>query len=112
MVGTAALLSALVHVAMLLMGQSSGARAGAASFGGAEHLRWRIARLEHPGSAEPWPTALVGTAAVATASAMALVGCVLAGAPASAVGVLVCLGVVALIGLRPTWAWGRHGVPG
>ena len=110
-VGSEALVSALVHVALLFLGRES---PGALSlgFGGAEHLRWRIERLEHPGSPDPWPTALVGTAAVATATAMALVGCMLAGAPATLLGVLTCLGAVALIGLRPTWAWGRHGAPG
>jgi hypothetical protein len=107
-VGTEALLSALVQVA-LLVGRET--RAVAPGFGGAEHLRWRIARLEHPGSPAPWPTALAGTAAVATGTAMALVGCMLAGAPASVAGALACLVVVALISLRPMWAWGRHGAP-
>ncbi|MGC8472706.1 MAG: hypothetical protein ACP5PM_10515, partial [Acidimicrobiales bacterium] len=60
------------------------------------------------GAPAPWPTALVGTAAAATASAMALVACVLTGAPASTAGVSACLAVVALIALRPAWAWGRH----
>jgi hypothetical protein len=109
-VGTEALLTALVHVAMLFGRELPGAVA--AGFGGAEHLRWRIARLEHPGSTEPWPTALVGTAAAATGAAMALVACVLAGAPASILGIFACVGVVAVVGLRPTWAWGRHRAPG
>ena len=109
-VGAEALVSALVHVATIAVSGSTGALA--AGFGGAEDLGWRIARLERPGSSEPWPTALVGSAAVATGAAMALVACMLAGAPASIAGVLVCLGVVALIGLRPTWTWGRRGVPG
>ncbi|MDA8056885.1 MAG: M56 family metallopeptidase [Actinomycetota bacterium] len=109
-VGPEALLSALVHVALLVGGAPAGP--AVAGFGAAEHLRWRVARLEHPGSAEPLPTALVGMAAAATAGAMALVGCVLVGAPASVVGAAACLGVVALIGLRPTWAWGRRGEPG
>lgn len=108
-VGTEALVSALVHAVMLL---GKGAPGVAPGFMGAEHLRWRIARLEHPGSAGPWPTAVVGTAALATASAMALVACVLAGAPASVAGVLACLAVVALICLRPMWAWGSRRAPG
>ena len=108
-VGTEALLSALIHVAMLAGYQTSAVAPG---LGGVEHLRWRIARLEHPGSPAPWPTALVGTAAVATGTAMALVGCLLAGAPASVAGAFACLAVVALIALRPTWAWGHHRAPG
>jgi len=107
-VGTKALLSALVRVATLV---GRCAPDEPADFSGAEHLRWRIARLEHPGSPTPWPTVLVGTVAVGTATAMALVGCVLAGAPASIAGAFACLAVVALIGLRPMWAWGRHVAP-
>ncbi len=108
-VGTEALVSALVRAVRLV---GSEAPPMAPGFMGAEHLRWRIARLEHPGPAPPWPTALVGVAAAATATAMALVACLLAGAPASVVGASACLGVVALIALRPTWAWGRHRAPG
>ncbi|MDA8072853.1 MAG: M56 family metallopeptidase [Actinomycetota bacterium] len=104
-VGTEALLSALIHVAMLVGHETPAVAPG---FMGAEHLRWRIARLERPGSTAPWPTALVGSAAVATGIAMALVACVLAGAPASAVGASSCLAGVALIALRPLWAWGHH----
>ena len=106
-VGTEALLSALIHVAMLVGHETPAVAPG---FMGAEHLRWRIARLERPGSTAPWPTALVGSAAVATGTAMALVACVLAGAPASAVGASSCLAVVSLIALRPLWAWGHHRV--
>ncbi|MDA8317292.1 MAG: M56 family metallopeptidase [Actinomycetota bacterium] len=104
-VGTETLVSALVHVATL-MGRHT--PAVAPGFGGAEHLRWRIARLERPGTPAPWPTAIVGTAAAATASAMALLACVLAGAPASVAGALACLAVVALVSVRPMWAWGSH----
>jgi hypothetical protein len=109
-VGAEVLVSALVHAVMLV--GSGAAAAVAPGFGDAEHLRWRIARLEHPGSAAPWPTAVVGTAAVVTGTAMALVGCMLVGAPASVGGALACLVVVALIGLRPMWAWGRAHAPG
>ena len=104
-VGTETLVSALVHVATLA---GSGTPAVAPGLGDAEHLRRRIARLERPRSSAPWPTAIVGTAAVATGGAMAVVGCVLAGAPASAVGALGCLAAVALVALRPMWGWGRH----
>ena len=104
-VGCEALLSALVRVALLGRGAPSGVVAG---FGGAEHLRWRIARLEHPGAVEAGPTAVVGTAAAVTGSAMAFVGCQLAGAPVTLLGVLPCLGAVAAVALRPTWAWRRR----
>ncbi|MDA8357620.1 MAG: M56 family metallopeptidase [Actinomycetota bacterium] len=108
-VGTESVLSALIQAAVLVSHKTPPMAPG---FMGAEHLRWRISRLEHPGSAEPWPTAVVAMAAAASASAMALVACVLAGAPASLAGVFACLVVVAAIGLRPTWAWGRHRGPG
>ena len=108
-VGREVLLSALARAVVLV---GSGAAGAAPGFMEAEHLRWRIARLEHPGSTALWPTAVVGTAAAATAGAMAIVACVLAGASASAVGASACLVVVALIALRPTWTWGRHRVLG
>jgi len=107
-VGTEALVSALVQVALVVGRETPAVAPG---FDGTEHLRWRIARLEHPGSPAPLPTVIVGTAAVAAASAMALVACLLAGAPTSVAGVLACLAFVALISLRPMWAWGRHGAP-
>ncbi len=108
-VGTEALLSALIHVGMLMGRETPAVAPGP---GWAEHLRWRVARLERPASPAPWPTAVVSTATIATGTAMALVGCMLAGVPASAAGASACLAVVALVGLRPTWAWGRHGAPG
>lgn len=104
-VGCEALLSALVRVALMGRDASSGVMAG---FGGVEHLRWRIARLEHPGAVETWPTALVGTAAAVTGSAMAFVGCQLTGTPVTLLGVTSCLGAVAAVALRPTWAWRRR----
>jgi len=100
-VGSGALVAALAHVALVLMGHEYGGTPSL-GFGGAEHLRWRIERLEHRGPPDPWPTALVGTAAVATGTAMALVGCMLAGGSATLDGVLACFGVVALVALRPT----------
>jgi Zn-dependent protease with chaperone function len=107
-VGTDALVSALAQVALLVGREASPVAPGS---GDAEHLRWRIARLEHPGTPASWPTALAGTAAAATAIAMGVVGCLLAGAPASVARVLACLAVVALVSLRPMWAWGHHGTP-
>jgi hypothetical protein len=104
-VGREAVLSALLQVALMARRAPDGVTPG---FGGAEHLRWRVARLEHPGTVGPWPTALVGTAAAVTGSAMAFVGCLLAGAPATLLGVLSCLGVVAAVGLRPLGGWGRR----
>lgn len=104
-VGTEALLSALVRVVVLMGSNASGT---VPRFMGVEHLRWRIARLQRPGSPAPWPTAIVGAAAAATASSMAIVTCVLTGAPVGVIGASACLVVVALFSLRPTWAWGRH----
>jgi Zn-dependent protease with chaperone function len=105
--GATVLVSALVQVAAVLGGQAS--PTVAPGIAGADHLRWRIARLEHPGSPAPWPTALVAAITAATAAAIAVAGCVLTGVRANLVAELACLVVVAMVGLRPTWAWGRHG---
>lgn len=107
-VGTEVLVSALVHVATLVRRRIPEVTPG---FGAAEHLRWRIERLEHPVPPARWPTTLIAGAAVATTTAMALVGCALAGAPASVPGALACLVLVALVSLRPAWPRGHHRVP-
>lgn len=109
-VGAEALVSALVHVASLSRHVPTGA--AAAGSAGPKDLRWRIARLERPCTARRWPTAVVGSAAVATGTALALVACTLAGVPANVVGVLACFGLVALVGLRPMWAWRGRGAAG
>ncbi len=109
-VGRRAVLSALLQVALVQGGQHPGRPWG--DFAATEHLRWRIARLEHPSSGQAWPTRLVGSAAVATGSAMALVACAVAGRPLTVLGLSACLGLVAVVGLRPTWAWGRRSTPG
>jgi len=105
--GATVLLSALVHVAAVLGGQAS--PTVAPGIAGADQLRWRIARLEHPGAPAPWPTALAAATAAATAAAISVVGCLLTGVQANLAAELACLVVVAMVGLRPTWAWGRHG---
>jgi len=83
----------------------------ATGLGGPELLRWRIGRLAHPRAAGRWSSLTVGGSAVGTAAAMALLTCRLAGASISLVGVAGCLGALALVGLRPVWAWGRHRLP-
>jgi Zn-dependent protease with chaperone function len=103
--GHRALLSALVQVVVMGRGASADLAAG---FGEADNLLWRIARLENPRPAESWPTALVGAAALTTSSAMAFVGCLLVGAPATLLGVFACLGIVTAVSLRPTWGWRRR----
>ena len=108
-VGAETVVSALVHAVVLLGNEAPGVALG---FMGAEHLRWRIERLKHPGLREPWPTAVVGTAAVATATAMALVACMLVGDSTSFAGTSACLTVIALIGVRPMWANSRHRASG
>jgi hypothetical protein len=109
MVGRQAVLSALVRVALLPRDRDPWRPTG--GFGGPEHLRWRMARLEHPVSAPRWTT-LVGAAAVATGLSMAVVACELVGRPFAAFGLSICLGPVALVGLRPTWLWGRRSAQG
>lgn len=102
-VGPASVISALVRVALLAGAASAG---GTVAFGDADHLRYRIARLQEGRSVRAGPTVLVGSSAAAVASVMAWSACVLAGANATAVGVVACGGVIAAVGLRPTWAWG------
>ena len=102
-VGRAPVISALLRVALL--GASAG---GSAAFGGGEHLRYRIARLEEAQAVRAAPTALVGSSAAVVASVMAWSACVLGGVQPSSLGVAVCGGVIVAVGLRPTWAWGRQ----
>lgn len=102
-VGRAPVISALLRVALLAASAN-----GSAGFGGAEHLRYRIARLEEPRPVRAAPTALVVSSAVVVASVMAWSACVLAGADATAVGVVACGSAIAAVGLRPTWAWGSR----
>ncbi len=104
-VGAPSVLSALVKVALMRRGPAAG---GSPAFGDADHLRWRIARLEQARPAASRSTVLVGTAAAVTASAMALVGCSLAGASLTPLAVASCLAVVAAVGLRPLWGWSRR----
>jgi hypothetical protein len=102
-VGRPPVISALVQVALLAGSASAG---GAAAFGDAEHLRYRIARLEEARRVRAAPTALVGSSAAAVASVMAWSACVLAGADATTVSVVACGSAIAAVALRPTWAWG------
>ncbi len=102
-VGRTPVLSALARVALLAT--SAG---GSAGFGGGEHLRYRIARLEDVLSVRAAPTALVGSAVAVVASVMAWSACVLGGVQPSIVGVVACGSAIVAVGLRPTWAWGRR----
>ncbi len=102
-VGRAAVISALLRVALLTV--STG---GSAAFGGGEHLRYRIARLAEAQAVRAAPTALVGSSAAVVASMMAWSACVLGGVQPSVLGVAICASAVVAVGLRPTWAWGRH----
>jgi hypothetical protein len=104
LVGPDAVAAALVHVARLAGGAAHGR---AAAFGDAEHLAYRLARLEGSCPAEVAPSVLVGLAAAVAGSAIALAGCLLAGAPASLLDVGACLGAVAVIAFRPAWRCGR-----
>jgi Zn-dependent protease with chaperone function len=103
-VGAEVLLAALVHATTLA---DRSARALESEPGDAEHLCWRMARLAQSRSSARWPTLVVGSAGIATGGAMAIVGCVLMGAPASVGAELACLAVVALFGLRPVWGGWR-----
>lgn len=107
-VGSEALLSALVQVALMVRAPTGGP---AAAFGDAGHLRYRIARLEEPGPIQTWPTVIVGLSIGVAASSMAVVGCLLAGASATVLGAGACFGGIALIGLRPMWGWGYRSMP-
>jgi Zn-dependent protease with chaperone function len=105
-VGRASVISALASVALLGGGAVAGGApsGGAVAFGGMEHLRYRIARLEEARPVQAAPTALVGSFALVVVSVMAWSACVLAGADVTMVGVVACGSAIAAVGLRPTWA--------
>lgn len=102
-VGAATVITALVRVALAVTATPG----GAAAFGGGEHLRYRIARLEQPRPVQPGPTAMVGATTAGVAAAMAWAACLLAGGHATAVGIAFCAAVAAATGLWPAWAWRR-----
>lgn len=104
-VGPAPVISALARVALQTGAAST---PGMVAFGDAEHLRYRIARLEARRPVRAAPTVVVGSSAAVVASVMAWSACVLAGADATTVGVVACGSAIAAIGLRPTWAWGMR----
>ena len=102
-VGAVPVLSALVRTAL----RASGTTSPVVAFHHREHLRYRIDRLEGLRPDRRAPTAAAGSAAGMLAATMAWTACVLAGAHATEIGVVVCLSAIAVIGLRPTWVWGR-----
>lgn len=103
--GADALLSALLRVA--LMARGTAPDGSAAGFGDPGHLRYRIARLEHPCPVAIWPTVLVALTIALAGTAMAVAGCLLTGVPASVLGVAACLGGSGPVCLRPAWMWLR-----
>lgn len=103
-VGTAPVLTALVSTAL----QASGIADALVGFNHPEHLRYRIARLEGLRPSRRAPTAAAGSAVGMLTLMMAWALCVLAGAHATEIGVVVCLVVIGALGLRPTWAWGHR----
>jgi len=103
-VGRGPVLSALVRTAL----QASLAANAVVAFNHPEHLRYRIARLEGLRPNRRAPTAAAGSAVGVLAATMAWTACVLAGAHATEIGVVVCLTAIAGFGLRPTWTWGRR----
>lgn len=106
-VGAEAVLSALARAVLVAAGRPG---RGAANFGGVEHLRYRMARLEDPRPARAGPTALVALAVVGVLAAMAWSMCAQAGAHASLLGVAACASAPAAVVLRPMWA--RRKAPG
>jgi hypothetical protein len=101
-VGSATVISALVRVALSAGGITMG---GVAGFGEAEHLRWRIARLEDGSPVRAVSTAVVVSAAAAVGSMLAWSACVLSGVPATTTGLAICLAVVVALASRPVWGW-------
>ncbi len=110
-VGVDTLVSALIRVSARVRGTNVEHEGYGVDATVDPELRARVARLTRREPVTPWPTARVAAAAVATAVIVASVGCALAGASASTVGLLGCLAVVTLVGLRPTWSWRAHGTP-
>ena len=103
-VGSELVAAALVRVARMA---GAAAQPASAAFGDADHLAYRLARLQGDFPVVAAPSVLVGLAAAVAGSAIALAGCLLAGAPASPLGVGICLGAIAVVALRPAWRRGR-----
>jgi Zn-dependent protease with chaperone function len=101
-VGRDPLLSALARVAL-----AGGVASEAAGFGDAEHLRYRILRLQDPQPVRLGPTLAVGSSTTALAAMMAWSACALVGAPSAGMGVVACLCGIGVVGLRPMWGWRR-----
>jgi len=104
-VGRGTVLSALARVVLLAAAKPDSERA---NFGGVEHLRYRVARLERPWRARLAPTALVASVAAGVVAAMAWSMCAQTGTHAGLSGVAVCTGALSVVVLRPLW--GRHPV--
>lgn len=100
-VGSGTVISALVRVALAGTPAASG---GTVAFGGVEHLRYRIARLEQPRQLRAGSTALVGSWAAGMAAVMVWAMCLLAGGHTTVAGVTLCVTVLAAAGMRPMWA--------
>lgn len=106
-VGSEVLRSALVRVAELSRSDGS-----SISLSDQSDLGWRLARLERREASPRWPSVLVGAGAAAVVVGLTLGGCLLAGVPSSAIGLLGCLVVVVPLGVRPGWAAGHVGSSG
>ena len=101
-VGTAPLLSALARVALAHVSTST----GQAAFGDAEHLRYRIRRLQQP----PQHPAVgmnitIVAAAGLLAGAFAWCACTVIHPQPVGPGLALCLGIFAVVASRPLWSW-------
>lgn len=99
-VGAAPVLSALARVALARTTTTGGAAAG---FAEAEHLRYRITRLQHPRPTDRRAGALTALGGLALIAGFILAACALATGTTTALGVAACTIPLATLALRPVW---------
>jgi Zn-dependent protease with chaperone function len=99
LVGRAPLLSALARISLAT------ALPAEASFGDAEHLRYRVRRLQRPDRPARCTSALAGLLSAVLVAAFSWSLCALGAPDPAGGGLVVCAAAVSVIGLRPVWPW-------
>ncbi|MGH3994148.1 MAG: M56 family metallopeptidase, partial [Pseudonocardiaceae bacterium] len=100
-VGSAPLLSAMARI-----GLTRTATSGKAAFGDAEHLRYRLLRLQQPRGEQAW-SVNIGVVALSGlfATALAWCACTLIVPRPTLPNMVMCLGMFIAVASRPMWSW-------
>jgi len=99
-VGRQAVLDALAQVVLTQVSP-------AASFADAEHLRYRIRRLQDRRAPSRSVDVVVAAVSLVLVGLFAWTACVSASGSSVVAGEVVCVVVAAVVASRPLWAWGR-----